>query len=58
MKDCWKQDPDERPSFSQLLERMEQLILQEVDYFDFEKLDESRDYYASDETGGSDNTFL
>ncbi|KAL9972475.1 hypothetical protein ACROYT_G018783 [Oculina patagonica] len=63
MKECWQQDPDERPSFSQLLERIEQLILQEVDYFDFEKLDESKDYYAvqeskSQETGGSENTFL
>ncbi len=63
MKECWKQEPDERPSFSQLLERMEQLILQEVDYFDFDKLDESKDYYAvqeskSQETRGSENTFL
>ena len=63
MKDCWRQDPDERPSFSQLFDSLEQLILQEVDYFDFDKLDESKDYYAvqetkSEETGGSENTFL
>ncbi len=63
MSDCWKQDPDDRPSFSQLLERMEQLILQEVDYFYFEKLDESKDYYEvqeskSEETGRSENTSL
>lgn len=63
MKDCWKQDPDERPSFQQLLERLEQLMLQEVDYFQFDKLDESKDYYAvqyskSEETGGSEDTFM
>ncbi len=63
MNDCWKQYPDERPNFSQLLEIMEQLILHEVDYFDFEKLDETKDYYAvqeskAEETGHSQNTFL
>lgn len=63
MKDCWKQDPDERPNFLQLSDTVEQLILQEVDYFDFEKLDESKDSYAvqeskSEETGAVENTFL
>ena len=63
MSDCWKQDPDERPSFRQLLDTMENVIVQEVDYFDFSKLDESKDYYAvqesrSEGTGGSENTFL
>lgn len=63
MSDCWKQDPDERPSFQKLLETMENVILQEVDYFDFAKLDKSKDYYAvqesrSEGTGCSENTFL
>lgn len=63
MRDCWKQDPDERPSFQQLLDTMENVILQEVNYFDFSKLDESKDYYAVQEsraegTGCSENTFL
>ena len=63
MSDCWKQDPDERPSFQQLLETMENVIAQEVNYFDFSKLDESKDYYAvqesrSEGTGCSENTFL
>ena len=63
MSDCWKQDPDERPSFQQLLETMENVIAQEVNYFDFSKLDESKDYYAvqesrSEGTGFSENTFL
>ena len=63
MSDCWKQDPDERPSFQQLLDTMENVILQEVSYFYFSKLDESKDYYAvqesrSEGTGCSENTFL
>lgn len=63
MRDCWKQDPDERPSFQQLLDTMENVILQEVSYFDLSKLDESKDYYAVQEsraegTGCSENTFL
>ncbi|KAL9972466.1 hypothetical protein ACROYT_G018772 [Oculina patagonica] len=63
MLDCWKQDRDERPSFQELLERLEQLMLQEVDYFDFNKVDESKDYYhvqeskteANDDTGDNGN---
>lgn len=64
MRNCWKQDPDERPSFQQLLDSIEELILQEVDYFDFDKLDESKDYYVAQESksegtaDGSDSTCL
>ena len=61
MNDCWKQDPEERPSFQQLLDRLEQLMHQEVEYCEFGKLDESKDYYVaqeskSAETGGSKDT--
>ncbi|KAJ7385104.1 hypothetical protein OS493_017472 [Desmophyllum pertusum] len=35
--DCWRQDRDERPSFQELVERLEQLMLQEVEYFDLTK---------------------
>ena len=45
MKDCWKRNPDERPSFPELVERLEQLMLQEVEYLDFNLLDENKDYY-------------
>ena len=45
MLECWKTDRDERPSFQELVERLEELMLQEVDYFDFNKVDESKDYY-------------
>lgn len=45
MLDCWKQDLNERPSFQELVERLERLMHQEVEYFDFDKVDESKDYY-------------
>ena len=58
MKDCWKQNPDERPSFPELVERLEQLMLQEVEYLDFNLLDETKDYYqvpAESNTGEIDD---
>ena len=60
MRDCWNQIPDERPSFEDLVERVEQMLLQEVEYFDMNKLDESKDYYkvqesATAETEGENN---
>jgi len=45
MLDCWKQDQDERPSFQELFGKLEELMLQEVEYFDFNKIDQSKDYY-------------
>ena len=56
--ECWKGDPDERPSFQELLERLERLMLQEVEYFDFNRVDESKDYYQvqdADTKGNEDN---
>ena len=50
MMDCWKQNPDERPSFQELFENLEQLMLQEVEYFEFYNLDESKDYYQVQES--------
>ena len=49
MLDCWKQDQDERPFFQELFERLEHLMLQEVEYFDFNKMDQSKDYYQEEE---------
>ena len=49
MMDCWKQDPDERPSFQELFRKLEQIMLQNVEYFDFDQVDESKDYYQVQE---------
>ena len=50
MTDCWKQNPDERPSFKELVEMLENLMLQDVGYFDFTLLDETKDYYQFQES--------
>ena len=58
MLDCWKQVQDERPSFQELFERLEQLMLQEVEYLDFNKIDQSKDYYQVEKAkaqGDDDN---
>ena len=34
MLDCWKADPEERPSFEQLLTRMEEMMTRDTPYFD------------------------
>ena len=54
MTDCWKKDPNERPSFEELVGRVEHMLLQEVEYFDLNKMDESKDYYRVQETAESD----
>ena len=56
MMECWKQNPDERPSFQELVERLEQLMLQDVEYFDFNKVDETKDYYNVRESKTGDIT--
>ena len=50
MTDCWKQNPDNRPSFKELVEMLENLMLQDVEYFDFNLLDETKDYYQFQES--------
>ena len=50
MTDCWKQNPDERPSFKELVEVLENLMLQDVGYFDFTLLDETKYYYQFQES--------
>ena len=50
MMDCWKQLSNERPSFQELVLRLEDLMLEEVEYFDFNKVDESKDYYQVKES--------
>lgn len=34
MLDCWKADPEERPSFEQLLTRIEEMMTMDSPYFD------------------------
>ncbi|PFX29108.1 Platelet-derived growth factor receptor alpha [Stylophora pistillata] len=45
MTECWREEPAARPSFHQLIERLELIISKDTPYFDFSKQDESRSYY-------------
>ncbi|KAJ7323431.1 hypothetical protein OS493_031628 [Desmophyllum pertusum] len=41
MSDCWKEDPDERPTFEQLISTLENMMTKNTPYFDFDKLKET-----------------
>ena len=63
MSDCWKEVPDERPTFEQLIVQLEEMMTTDTPYFDFEKLNETEVYYNeafsdSNETSGSIDTKL
>ena len=63
MSDCWKEVPDERPTFEQLIVQLEEMMTTDTTYFDFEKLDETEAYYDeafsdSNETSGRLDTKL
>ena len=34
MLDCWRVDPEERPSFKQLITRIEEMMTRDTPYFD------------------------
>ena len=50
MKECWKQHPDERPSFQELVERLERTMTEQVEYLDLKQLDETKAYYQVQES--------
>ena len=45
MCECWSEDPATRPSFSQLIDRLEAIMTRDVPYCDVNKHDESSPYY-------------
>ena len=50
MMECWKQNPDERPSFQGLVERLERTMTEQVEYLDLKQLDETKAYYQEQES--------
>ena len=50
MMECWKQNPDERPSFQGLVERLERTMTKQVEYLDLKQLDETKAYYQVQES--------
>ena len=45
MLDCWKEDPDERPTFAQLIATLEEMMTTDTPYYDFNLVDEKEPYY-------------
>ena len=45
MQLCWQESPDDRPSFSQLRDKLEEMMQVDNPYLDLSNLDESRAYY-------------
>lgn len=41
MLDCWKEEPDERPSFEQLIPKLEKMLKKDNPYFDWDGDNES-----------------
>ena len=50
MMECWKQNPDERPSFRELVERLERTMTEQVEYLDLKQLDVTKAYYQVQES--------
>ena len=46
MLDCWKDDPVDRPTFSQLIPTLEQMMTADTPYYDFSQVDESEPFYS------------
>ena len=45
MSDCWKEAPDERPTFEQLIVTLEEMMTRDTPYADFNKMDKNEPYY-------------
>jgi len=45
MTECWRENPATRPSFSELIGRVEAIMTRDVSYCDLSKRDESSPYY-------------
>ena len=47
MLDCWKHNPDERPTFAQLILTLERMMTADTPYYDFSNLDETQPCYGN-----------
>ena len=45
MMDCWKEDPNERPSFVQLVPILEEMMTEDTPYYYFRLLDPNQPCY-------------
>jgi len=45
MRRCWADNPDTRPTFTELCQELEDWMQREVPYLDMDQLDENQPYY-------------
>ena len=45
MADCWKEEPHSRPSFYQLIEKLEVIMERDAPYLHLNERNEDRPYY-------------
>ena len=66
MIDCWKDCPEARPTFTEIRQKLEEMMQKDNPYLDLSVLDETREYYkepsfnslveeSTDELFGEDN---
>ena len=56
MMNCWKADPNERPSFSQLIPILEEMMTEDTPYYDFQLLDQNQACYREASASNTSKT--
>ena len=56
MMDCWKEDPNERPSFIQLIPILEEMMTEDTPYYYFRLLDQNQPCYREASTTNTSKT--
>ena len=54
MTDCWKEEARSRPSFFQMIEKLEVIMQRDAPYLDLSKHDEDHPYYNVPLEAGGD----
>ncbi|XP_073243691.1 fibroblast growth factor receptor 2-like [Porites lutea] len=56
MMDCWKEDPNERPSFAQLIPILEEMMTEDTPHYYFRLLDQSQPCYREASASNTSKT--
>lgn len=53
MKDCWEENPENRPTFTRIREELEEVMERDTPYLELQNMDPSSSYYVA-MSGNSD----